>query len=173
MKLPCLASALAVLSAPAAAEVQTVTDSGFAILSRVTVKATPAQAYAALGKPGLWWSSAHTYSGDAKNMTMAVKPGGCFCERVPADGSRIEHGRVVYTQPGKVLRVHGALGPLQQEGVTGSLTWELKPLPDGGTEIIKTYVVGGYIRAGTRTVAPLVDLVLREQLIRLKAYLDR
>jgi uncharacterized protein YndB with AHSA1/START domain len=173
MKVSCLASILAALSTPAAAGVQSVADSGFAVSNRVTVKATPRQTYAALGKPGLWWSSAHTYSGDAKNMTMLVKPGGCFCERVPADGSQIEHGRVVYAQPGKALRIYGALGPLQQEGVTGSLTWELKALPDGDTEIVMTYVVGGYIRAGAKTIAPLVDLVLGEQLTRLKAYLAR
>jgi Polyketide cyclase / dehydrase and lipid transport len=173
MKLPCLASAVALLSAPAAAEVKSVADSGFAISNRVTVKATPAQAYAALAKPGFWWDSAHTYSGDAKNLTMVIKPGGCFCEGVPADGSLIEHGRVVYAQPGKILRIHGALGPLQQEGVTGPLTWELKPSAEGGTEIINTYVVGGYIRGGTTTAAPLVDMVLGEQLARLKAYLDR
>ena len=75
----------------------------------------------------------------------------------------IEHGRVVYAQPGKALRLHAALGPLQQEGVSGALTWALKPAA-GGTEVTQTYVVGGFVRAGADKLAPIVDRVMAEQL---------
>jgi uncharacterized protein YndB with AHSA1/START domain len=164
---------VALISAgPLAAEVKSVSDHGFEVAGTAVVKAPPAEVYQALGKVGNWWSSAHTYSGDARNMTIVVEPGGCFCEAVPAQDFRIEHGRVVYAQPGKMLRLSAALGPLQAEGASGALTWALKPLPDGQTEISMSYVVGGYVRGGIRPLAPIVDMVMIEQLGRLKAHLD-
>ena len=158
-------------AAPAFAEVKSSTDQGFEVSKTVTVKADPASVYTMLGQPGRWWSSAHTYSGDAKNMTMLLRPGGCFCEAVPKDKGTIEHGRVIYASPGKALRLSSALGPLQGEGVAGALTWTLEPV-EGGTRIIQSYVVGGYIRGGPAKWAPAVDGVLSEQLDRLKAVLD-
>lgn len=161
-----------VCAEPLAAEVKSVTDQGFEVAGTAVVKSSPADVYETLGKVGSWWSSAHTYSGDARNMTIVVEPGGCFCEAVPTQGARIEHGRVVYLQPGKMMRLSAALGPLQSEGVSGALTWVIKSLPDGQTEIAMNYVVGGYVRGGIRPYAPLVDMVMVEQLTRLKAHLD-
>ena len=46
--------------------------------------AAPA-AYARLLTPEAWWDGQHTYSGDAKNLSLRAVPGGCFCERL-ADG---------------------------------------------------------------------------------------
>lgn len=160
-----------IASAPAGAEIKSMTDQGFEVSKTVIVKADPKHVYETLGKPGLWWSSAHTYSGDAKNMTMVLKAGGCFCEAIPKSGGEVEHGRVVYAQPGQALRLSSALGPLQGEGVAGSLTWSLKKV-EGGTEITQSYVVGGYIRGGPKQWASAVDMVTGEQLDRLKALLD-
>ncbi len=160
------------LSVPAQAEVKSATDYGFETVRVVTVKASPAAAYAMLGKPALWWSGAHTYSGSAKNLSLQLRAGGCFCEAIPADTAMVEHARVVFAQPGKMLRVLGGFGPLQQEGVSGALTFALKPV-DGGTEVTMRYVVGGYIRMGPKVMAPLVDQVLGEQLVGLKVALDR
>jgi uncharacterized protein YndB with AHSA1/START domain len=164
--------AFALMAAPAAAEVKSATDTGFEVTKTVTVKATPAAAYAALGKPGQWWSGAHTYSGKAANLSLALKAGGCFCEVVPADKGTVEHGRVVFASPGKMLRFQGGLGPIQSEAAVGTMTWMLKPVA-GGTEITQSYVVGGYVRGGAKAFAPLVDLVLGEQIDGLKRYLDR
>lgn len=166
-----LAAAL-LLATSAHAEVKSATDAGFEVSRTLTVNATPAQVYRALGVPSRWWSKAHTYSGDARNLSMMLRAGGCFCEKIPVGGGTVEHARVVYAQPGKLLRVQGSLGPLQSEGVTGTLTWTLKPVP-GGTEVTQNYVVGGYIRSGARGFAAPVDQVLGEQLSGLKAYLER
>ena len=163
---------VALIAAPAAAEVKSAGDQGFEVSSSAIVRATPAQVYAALGKPGQWWSSAHSWSGDVRNMTLSLTPGGCFCERLPAKKGAVEHGHVIFAAPGQMLRLRAALGPLQAEGISGTLTWTMKPV-DGGAEIVQTYVVGGYIRAGMRTIAPPVDAVLAEQLGRLKAYLEK
>ncbi len=168
--LPALALLLA---SPAAAEVTASGEGGFAIRNAAAVKASPQQVFVALGQPGSWWNSAHTYTGDAKNMTLDMKAGGCFCEASPKDGTRIEHGRVVLIIPQATLRIHGALGPLQAEGVTGSLSFDVKPAPGGGSEIVQTYVVGGYVRGGAQKYAAIVDQVMAEQLGGLKRLLDR
>jgi len=73
---------------------------------------------------------------------------------------------VVYAEPGKVLRMVGALGPLQSEGVAATLSVGLKPV-DGGTRITFEYVVGGYMRYPIDEIAPAVDGVIGQQLARL------
>jgi uncharacterized protein YndB with AHSA1/START domain len=165
-------AAIAMLTAgPALAEVKSSTPVGFALESKAVVKAGPAEAYVAAGKLAEWWNPSHTYSGKAENLTFEPRAGGCFCERT-ADSGTIEHGRIVYAQPGQALRLHGALGPLQASGVTGSLTWTFKAAP-GGTEITQTYVVGGYVPGGAEKLAPLVDQVMTEQLSRLAARFNK
>jgi uncharacterized protein YndB with AHSA1/START domain len=159
-------------ASPAAAEVKSATAAGFEVENKAVVAATPGEAYAMLGRPGLWWSSGHTYSGDAANMTLKLRAGSCFCEKVPSGSGTIEHARVIYARPGATLRLQGGLGPLQAEGATGTLTWTLKAVP-GGTEVTQTYVVGGYIRGGADKLAPLVDQVLAEQLAGLQRRLAR
>lgn len=157
-------------AAPATAEVQSVSAAGFVLRSRATVPVPPAEAYAALAQVGRWWDSAHTYSGAATNMTLEPRAGGCFCERIPADGGTIEHGRVIYARPGQALRVQSALGPLQADAALGTLTWSLRAVY-GGTEITQTYVVGGFRPGGFEAVAPLIDQVMTQQFNRLTAHL--
>jgi hypothetical protein len=101
---------------------------------------------------------------------MELRAGGCFCERLK-DGGSVQHLQVVYAAPGQGLRLRGALGPLQTEGVDGTLSWTLKP-GEGGTIITSSYVLGGYIRSGMEQWAPRVDRVLDEQLQRLKSYVE-
>lgn len=161
-----------VAAAPAMAEVKSANANGFESVHVALVAAPPARVFEALGRPALWWNKNHTYSGDAANLSLQPVAGACFCEKVPADGSTIEHGRVVYAQPRKALRLHAALGPLQGEGVGAALTWTLKPVA-GGTEVTQTYVVGGYVRGGADKLAAPVDQVMGEQLAGLKAHFDK
>ena len=156
----------------AQAEVQSSSPTGFALESKTVVPATPAETYAALGRIGQWWHPLHSHSGDAANLSLDLRAGGCFCEALPADGGTVEHMRVVYAKPGEALRLQGGLGPLQNEGVAGALTWSLKAV-EGGTEITQTYVVGGHIRGGAEAFAVPVDRVLANQLARFEAYLSR
>jgi hypothetical protein len=159
------------MESPGQTEVRSSSASGFEVQSVVTVKASPADAYAMLGRIAEWWDPSHTYSGKATNLSLALNAGGCFCERL--EGGGVEHMRVVQAQSGKSLRLQGGLGPLQGEGVTGTLTWFLKAVP-GGTEITQNYIVGGYFRdgGGPRLAGP-VGQVLEKQLTRLKTRLDR
>ena len=41
---------------------------------------------------------------------------------------------MIYAEPGVMLRMTGALGPLQGEALLGTLTIELRPV-EGGTEL--------------------------------------
>lgn len=166
-----IAALVASAAAPAGARVVSSVPAGFEVADRITVAAPPAKLYAALVDIGRWWSSSHTYSGDAANLSIEARPGGCWCERL-ADGGAIEHLRVVYVRPGQLLRAQGGLGPLQSEGVAGTFTWTIKPTADGGSELTQSYVVGGYVRGGAEKLAPLVDQVLGEQLARLKTFAE-
>jgi hypothetical protein len=161
----------ALLAAPAHAAVKSASPAGFEVEASAIVTVAPDEAYEMIGRIGEWWSSDHTYSRSSSNLSLELRPGGCFCEKL-ADGGGVEHGRVVFAMPGRLLRVSGAIGPLQAEAATGTLTWTLKPVA-GGTEIGQDYKVGGYFPAGADKLAPIVDQVLGEQLERLRARLAR
>ena len=160
----------AMMIAPAHSAVTDSSDIGFAVENSADLRADGAAVYRLLGQPALWWDGAHSYSGDAANLSLDARAGGCFCETIPhaagAAGS-VEHGRVIYAAPNRLLRLSGALGPLQGEAVVGTLTFDLAPA-GAGTHVTMRYVVGGYMRMGARAVAPLVDQVLAAQLGQLK-----
>lgn len=163
------------LAGAANAEVRAVGEAGFAIRLSEQAAADPLQVWDALVEPRTWWSGDHTYSGDPAMLSIDPRAGGCFCEALPAVGegqglrpASIEHMRVVYANPGKVLRLVGALGPLQPEAVNGTLSVVLKPRVTG-TEIVWEYVVAGYSRRKLEELAPVVDRVLAEQARRLAA----
>ena len=172
-----LAGGLTLTTQPAAAEVVASSEAGFVVRETAEVPADPAATWAALIAPQNWWNKAHTFSGDSANLYLDAQGGGCFCEKLPlkdgAPGTRggsVAHMRVVYADPGKALRMVGALGPLQSEALTGTLTITLKP-GGAGTRIVMEYVVGGYMRYKTEEIAPAVDKVLAEQLAGLAASL--
>ncbi|HYD24008.1 MAG TPA: ATPase [Croceibacterium sp.] len=161
-----LALAALLAGGSAGAEVPATSEAGFVSHNEVLVAASPQESWDALVRPGDWWNGEHTYSGDAANMSIAPIAGGCFCETIPGPGGEIEHMRVIYVAPGSTLRLTGGLGPLQAEAVTGVLTMTLEP--DGEmTRISWDYVVGGYMRMPMAELAPLVDQVVGEQLLRL------
>lgn len=159
------------LSAPPAQSAPQVTPNGFLVKFEVSVNAPAAKVYDALvGQIGSWWDPEHTYSGDAKNLSIEARPGGCFCEKLP-NGGAIEHMRVIYVARDQVLRLSGALGPLQASGVAGSMTWKLIGGSDN-TRVQLSYSVGGFIDGGFEKVAPAVESVLREQFDRLKLFVE-
>ena len=166
-----LAIAGLLLAATARADVVETAASGFLVREEATIDAPVDKVYRALTtEVGRWWNPEHTYSGDAANLSIDPRPGGCFCEKLP-DGGGVEHLTVAYVAPGKVLRLRGALGPLQGHGVSGSMTWHLAPAASG-TKLDLSYSVGGYMQGGFDKMAPAVSFVLGEQLGRLKAYVE-
>lgn len=158
----------ALIAGPATAEVAKASPQGFESKHVVTIAAPPERVWATLIAPSRWWSKDHTYSGDAANLSLSPRAGGCWCETLK-DGGSVEHMRIAYAQPGKALRAIGGLGPLQAEGVQGAMTFTLAPDGAGATKLTVSYVVGGYLRAGVETTAMPVDVVLGQQIARLKA----
>ncbi len=131
---------------------------------------TPHEAYQALTRDvSLWWDASHSYSGEARNFSIDARAGGCFCEQMPAGGS-VEHMRVVYAEPGKLLRMSGGLGPLQAEAVRGSMSFAFEAW-EGGTRLNYRYAVSGYLPGGVNTWAEAVDQVQLGQLERLRTFL--
>ncbi len=158
------------LANPVPAEVQSVGTNGFEVRETVHVAAPADKAFAALLQPARWWSSEHTFSGNAANLVLDARAGGCWCENLP-DGGTVEHLHVVYVAPGKALRLRGALGPFQALGVEGSLTWTVKPGANGA-DITVSYAVGGYAKDGFDGAAKGADHVLGEQIERLRKLIE-
>jgi uncharacterized protein YndB with AHSA1/START domain len=166
-----LAILFAFLAVPLRGEVIESTAAGFLVRNTAVINAQPAKVYAALtnGVSG-WWDPAHTFSHDARNLSLDPKPGGCFCERLP-DGGGVQHMSVVFASPGKLLRLTGAIGPLQEAALAGTMTWNLSQT-SGGATVEMTYTVGGFRAGGFRDIPAVVDGVLRGQLTRLKAFVE-
>ena len=166
-----LAILFAILAAPLRGEVIESTAAGFLVRNTAAINAPPATVYAALTDGvGGWWDPAHTFSHNARNLSLDAKPGGCFCERLP-DGGGVQHMTVVYASPGKLLRLTGAIGPLQEAALAGTMTWNLLQA-GGGTTVELIYTVGGFRAGGFRDIPTVVDGVLRGQLARLKALVE-
>ena len=164
---------LVLTRADVAADVIDRSASGFTVRTVVAVTATPQRIYQDLLNPGSWWDKDHTYSGDARNMTLVAQPGGCFCEKLPGGGA-VEHGRVVNVSPNKLIRLSSALGPLQELAVMGTLTWSIEPAKQGrGSSLTMTYAAGGYVPGGLDKLADVVNTVLSQQVQLLKAYAEK
>jgi hypothetical protein len=158
------------------AEVLQSDASGFAVHGKADVETPLAQAWALLVQPSLYWSNAHSWSGDVSNMSLSPVAGGCFCEAIPGNETRpdgsVEHMRVVMAAPYRQLTMRGSLGPLQAQALTGTLTVQLEDYY-GGTRITWDYVVGGYARFDLTEIATAVDGVIAEQMNALADRLGR
>ena len=162
------ALAAAVLASGAHAEVTDRSEAGFEVVEKATIAASPGKVWDTIMHPARWWSSQHTWSGDAKNLSF--DPAGCFCEQLKKGAVR--HMMVVYADGATQLRMAGALGPLQSTGADGHLGIALKAA-GAATEVTMTYDVGGYAKGGLAKVyAAPVDQVLGEQLGRLKKQVE-
>lgn len=177
-------AALAGAATPAWAEVVQADEDHFITRNEAVVEADPKATWLALISPARWWSSEHTWSADAANLTLTPQAGGCFCERIPEvqDNARItlegsvEHMRVIQAYPEVALRMSGALGPLQSEPVTGVLTIALSKVETDqgeGTRIVWEYNVGGKMRYPVPVISTAVDGVMTLQLTRLSELLGQ
>lgn len=166
MRYPIAAIALAAaLPTTADANVVQQDERGFRVIHIVETDASPQEVWRTLAVPSRWWNGSHSFSGKADNLSLELVPGGCFCER--ADALSVEHARVIYTEPDVRLRLRGSLGPLQQDAVTGILTFALREREGGGTVLSAEYSVSGNFRMAVGSIAPAVDRVITEQANRL------
>lgn len=166
------ALATAIAFAPTAhAEVTASSPSSFVVETETELAVAPNKLWRDLARIERWWGSSHTYSGDASRLRLDARAGGCWCERW-GDGQSIEHMRVVLVMEHegvRMLRAVGGLGPLQEMGVTGVLTFNVAEIPNGA-KLTMTYRVSGDPSLNLNQIAPVVDNVLMEQFGRLGRY---
>lgn len=162
-----LAIALAA-SAPASAAVVGAGSNAFEVKETVNLVVSPETAMAAFAELPSWWDPEHTYSGNSANLSLQLRPGGCFCERFP-DGGGIEHMHVVSVQPGKRIILTGSLGPLLYEATDGVMIVDINRAA-GGSQLVLDYKVTGFANGGGEKMAAAVDKVLTDQLARFRAY---
>jgi len=162
-----LGFAVALLPGYAHGEVVQSSPDGALIEHHFQVSRPATEVWAALVHPERWWPEDHTWSGSRANLNLVPAAGGCYCESW-AEGSA-EHARVVMALPGRMLRMQGALGPLQQMAVTGILTIRLEP-GEAGTAIDVTYRLSGDPSHQLDQFVPVVDQVLGLQFASLASF---
>lgn len=172
MRMMFAAAALAasLTATPAQAEVASASPAGFFIQAEAEVAASPQIVWRALTQPRRWWNSEHTYSGDARRMTVDLRAGGCWCERW-GDGF-VEHGRVLLVMEHegvRTLRFDAPLGPLQDMAVNAVLTYTVAPHASGA-KVTMTYRASGDPSLNFEQMAPFVNNVMMEQFGRLSRY---
>jgi uncharacterized protein YndB with AHSA1/START domain len=170
MRFVLAALAIACFASPAQADVASATSGAFLIQAEAEIAASPDKVWRDLTRIERWWSDGHTYSGDASRLRLEPRAGGCWCERW--GGQSVEHARVVLVMERegvRTLRAAGGLGPLQEMGVSGVLTFTIAPSPSGA-KLAMTYRVTGDAGLNLNQLAPLVDMVLMEQFHRLSRY---
>ena len=146
-------------------------NNGFTVRHSTTISADRLAVYVALvGNIGEWWSSDHTVSGNAANLSIDTSLPGCFCETL-GQGTGLVHMIVTFVNPGVMLRMTGGLGPLGLMGVAGNMTWEFEEI-EGATTVTLQYAVGGYMAGGLDAVSVPVDGVLIDALSRLKLFVE-
>ncbi|MEO9467652.1 SRPBCC family protein [Parasphingorhabdus sp.] len=176
MKISAMLLGLTLVASPVAAEVTNTAENGFTVRHQTTINGSSEEVWKAIIAPSRYWNGDHSWSGDADNFYLVPQAGGCFCELIrttnednikSADGS-VQHMRVIYAYNNKMLRMSGALGPLQGEAVIGTLTMQLQAEGEK-TAVRFTYKVGGYMEFPIDQIGPAVDGVIGEQLTRLAA----
>lgn len=159
---------LCALATPAAATIVGADSHGFEVRSSIDLSVPPAQALAAFGQIGSWWSKDQTNSGNAARLSLDLRPGGCLCERLDGGGG-VEQMRVAYYQPGERIVLTGGLGALLFEATTGVMDVRAVKTKTGSTLTIN-YRAAGFARGNGTEMALATDALLREQAGRLKAY---
>lgn len=153
---------------PASADVVRAADDGFQIHLERSSELPSNLQYARLATLSAWWSPAHTYSGDANNLSLSeVAPGGQWIESW--EGGEVLHGEVIsvmHRDGNHMVRFDASLGPLQSIGVEAVLTISVNA-SEGGSQVVLDYFVTGASFQELSEIAPVVDGVLTEQINRL------
>ncbi|AXT40495.1 hypothetical protein D1814_18290 [Alteromonas sp. BL110] len=130
-----------------------------------------------------WWPKDHTWW--KGTLSIDEQAGGCFCEITQTASAA--HMQISYVEPNKKVVMTGGLGPLQEMGVSGALTWEFSTLEENTssnddtkrehstkTKVTLNYHASGNIhfngqRASNEDAANLVKVVDKVQAQQLNA----
>lgn len=159
--------AVAVVTAsPAAAEIISRSENAFTLRFEGETRLGPDGVADAFSQVQQWWDPAHSYTGEAANLSLDLVPGGCWCEAMP-DGSRFDHGRVEAVALGEV-RLHAPFGPLRTMATRAELVVTYA-LVDGVVRPSWTFIVEG---RGVGALAEPVDGVIGGGFARWIAHMD-
>jgi uncharacterized protein YndB with AHSA1/START domain len=164
-----VAASLGLLLPQARAEVVFADAGGMFARHSLSIEASPERLYRAIGKIGNWWSPAHTWSGDARNLSLDLRAGGCYCERWR--GGSAQHGQVTLVKRNELVRIAAQLGPMLEMAVSGVLSFEIKA-EGSGSALTVGYRISGDTRHGFDQFGGAVDQVIGEQAARLKRYVE-
>ena len=185
-------SVLGVIFSPSClAKVNYADNSGFSI-TNTSESAAPIEAVYShfIQQVDKWWPKDHTWW--KGTLSIDEQAGGCFCEVTQTASAA--HMQISYVEPNKKVVMTGGLGPLQEMGISGALTWEFSTMEESAssneetkrkfspkTKVTLTYHASGNIhfsgqRASSEDAANLVkvvDKVQAQQLNALPAFSDR
>ena len=150
------------LSSPSMAKVVSANDIGFVVENEVSVSVSANQAFELfVSQVDQWWPKDHSWWGEEGTFRIDTQAGGCFCETAGAKSA--EHMHIVFVDPGNKITMTGALGPLQDMGMSGALTFSFIEL-DGVTKVIMRNSVHGIFNGEVSPLAEIVDAVQRMQI---------
>ena len=135
-----IAAVLSLLPGLAAAEIISRSEDAFTLRFAVGLEVPREDVIDAVREVPAWWDPAHSYTGDAANLSLAFQPGGCWCERM-ADGTDFRHGSVVAIDPDRV-RFDAPLGPLNGRATRADLTFSAGPDNRGTLAAVEFAVEG-------------------------------
>lgn len=156
----------AALASPAMAEVVASSDTHYVLRHEARSAEPPAAVWQRLIHPERWWSSAHTFSGDAAHLRLDPQAGGVW--REDWDSGSVSHGTVLAAMKDQLLRLNAPFGPLA--GAGAHVVWTITLHADGaGTRALFDEVASGPPSAKLAQLAPAVDGVKSEAMRRLTA----
>ena len=127
---------LLLLAGTSAQSAPQVTPTGFLVKLETNIHAPVAKVYEALvAQIGSWWNPEHTYSHDAKNLSIDPRPGGCFCEKLPNGGGVVNFK---YDSFGRRTRKASPAGTTNYLYGEANLAAEI----DGAANIVASYAAG-------------------------------
>ncbi|MEM7707167.1 MAG: hypothetical protein AAF358_16545 [Pseudomonadota bacterium] len=159
-----LGASLLLLATTAGAEVVSSSENHFVLRHEAESTLPPHALWDRLIQPSTWWHPDHSYSGKAENLSLDPTAGGLW--REDWEGGSVSHGRVLYVQEGKTIRLEAPFGPLQELGVYVIWTINISENEDGST-VVFDEVANGPSTANLPTMAKAVDGVKAEAIRRL------
>ena len=154
------------LAAPGQAEVVSTSGNHFALRHEGITALTGEEAWQRLVRPASWWDARHTYSGDAANLSLDLDVGGLW--REDWDGGSVAHGRILFIDEGRALRLEAPFGPLQGIGAYVVWTITLEAVDEGTRIVFEESAIGPPV-TDYEELARAVDFVKSEAMRALTA----
>ena len=146
------------------AEIKSSSQAHFELFHQAKSSIPPTELWQRLIKPSQWWHPDHSYSGNADNLSLEAEAGGEW--REDWSSGSVVHGRILYIEHGKQLRLSAPFGPLQQKAVSAIWTITIQP-DETGSLVTFEETVNGTNQSQLDKLAPAVDYVKDQALKRL------